>query len=189
MSGNIGNAYIRLCNKLMNKLEILKQIDDLWKIFEQVRATYPSVHPTLVGHTHIKSPQYYEDKGLNFTILFEKPLTREDIERRNGVAHWINQSVLIRLYALLEYYDIVSKTKSIGTNLDGHEEIEMLRRLRNFFVHTGRYNKADKDQKVLFDRIVNHFGLSVQEEEDFPIPIDSVIEIIFEKTKTYVRQI
>jgi hypothetical protein len=173
----------------MNKGELINDMDDLWNNFLQVRATHPYMRPTHVGLTSYESAPYYKIKGLNFKVQFDKPLTIEDVERLNGLGYWINQSVIVRLYALLEYYGVVSETIRINTELDGHEELDILRRLRQYFAHTGRYNETDKEQKKLFDRIVSHFKLMTYDKDRFPISIDTVIEVIYKKVKKYIEQI
>ncbi len=122
-------------------------MSDLWVNFLQVRATHPYMSPTHVGLTSYESAPYYKIKGLNFRVQFDKPLTIDDLEKLNGLGYWVNQSVIVRLYALLEYYGVVSETQKINTELEGHEEVDILRRLRNCFAHTGRYNETDNQQK------------------------------------------
>jgi hypothetical protein len=173
----------------MDKDELIKDIDELWNHFFQVRATYPYARPNHVGKTFIESAPYYRLKGLHLRVEFGQPLTMDDIERLRELGYWINQSVIIRLYALLEYHGVVSDTIRIDTTLDGHEEIDILRRLRKYFAHTGRYNETDKDQKRLFDRVVAHFNLIGHDKDRFPISIDTVVQVIFEKAKIYVGQI
>jgi len=173
----------------MDKVELLKEMDDLWTNFLQVRATYPYARPTHIGKTLIESPPYYRNKGLKFKLEFEKPLTDEDVKRLKGLGYWINQSVIIRLYALLEYYGIVSEEIKINHDLDGHDELDILRRLRRYFVHTSKYNPADNEQLKLFNRIIEHFKLSIYEKDVLPIPIDTVVEVIFKKIKKYIEQI
>lgn len=96
-------------------------MDDLWNTFLQVRATHPYIRATHIGQTSYESAPYYKIKGLNFKVQFVKPLTKEDVERLNGLGYWVNQSVIVRFYALLEYYGVVSETKKINIELEGHD--------------------------------------------------------------------
>lgn len=172
----------------MDKEQLKKDMDDLWSNFLQVRATHPYMRPKHIGLTTYASAPYYKVKGLDFRIQFGKPLTMEDIERLNGIGYWINQSVIIRLYALLEYHGVVSDKIKINKELEGNEDVDILRRLRKYFAHTGRYNPADGEQRKLFERVVRHFGLTDYDANKFPISIDTVIEKIFERTKRYIEQ-
>jgi hypothetical protein len=173
----------------MDKAELNRDLEDLWNNFLQVRATYPYARPTHVGQNFIQSAPYYRSKGLKLKVTFDNPLTMDDVERLRELGYWINQSVIVRLYTLFEYYGVISERKKIETKLDGHQEVDILRRLRKYFAHTGRYNEQDPEQKKLFDRIVNHFNLVIYDKDRFPIPIDMVIEVIFQRTKKYVEQI
>jgi hypothetical protein len=173
----------------MDKAELINDMDDLWNNFLQVRATHPYMRPTHIGLTSYESAPYYKIKGLNFKVQFDKPLTKEDIERLNGLGYWVNQSVIVRLYALLEYYGVVSKKRKINIEFEGHEEVDILRRLRKYFAHTGHYNETDREQKKIFDRIVTHFKLKSYDTDRFPISIDTVIEVIYKGTKRYIEQI
>jgi hypothetical protein len=173
----------------MDREELINDMNDLWTNFLQVRATHPYMRPTHVGLTSYESAPYYKIKGLHFRVQFDKPLTMDDVERLNGLGYWVNQSFIVRLYTLLEYYGVVSETKKINTELEGHEEVDILRRLRKYFAHTGRYNETDNEQKKLFDRIVSHFRLVTYDKDRFPISIDTVIEVIYKKTKRYIEQI
>lgn len=173
----------------MDKVELIKDIDDLWDHFFQVRATYPYERPNHVGQTFIESAPYYKLKGLDLRVEFGRPLTIDDIERLRELGYWVNQSVIIRLYALFEYHGVVSGTARINTTLAGYQELDILRLLRKYFAHTGRYNQTDKEQKRLFDRVVSHFKLIGHDKDRFPLPIDAVIQVIFEKVKIYIRQI
>lgn len=173
----------------MDKEALYKDIDDLWENFFQVRGTYPYARPNHVGQTFLESAPYYKQRGLNLRVEFGRTLTIEDVEKLRELGYWVNQSAIVRLYALLEYYGVLSDKVRINAELEGHEEVDILRRLRKYFAHTGRYKETDKDQKKLFDRIVRHFKLTGHDEDRFPIPINTVIEVIFKKAKVYVRQI
>lgn len=182
--------YANVGGKLqMNKGELLNDIEDLWSNFLQVRAAYPYARPTHIGQTFIESAPFYRQRGLNLRLEFGRQLTADDVEKLQELGYWINQSVIIRLYALLEYYGVVSETIRINTNLEGHEEVDILRRLRKYFTHTGKYNETDKDQKKLFDRIVSHFKLETHDTDRFPISIDTVITVIYNKIKRYIELI
>ena len=176
----------------MEKDELLKEMDLLWSNFIQVRAPFPYPRKEHVGKSVLESSPFYKAEGINMKIEYEHALTKSDIERLRNLCYWINQSFLIRLYTLLEYYKLVSKnpTKNkIRKELDGHEELDILRRLRNQFAHTGKYNPDDGAQEILFNRIVKQFKIEAKDidERIFPIPIDKVIKVIFEKVKKYVE--
>jgi len=165
---------------------ILKEIEILWDLHLEVRATFPKAKVEHVGLKQISSPSYYANRGFNYKLEFDKPLEPEDVKRLNKLGHWLNQSFLVRLYSILEYNKIIGDNISIDKSLPGNEELDILRRLRHAFGHTSTYNPNDPDKKQLYDRIVKHFRLTNPDLNELPIPIDQVIEPILRSIKIYV---
>ncbi len=81
---------------------------------------------------------------------------------------------------------MISDEIKIRKELAGNEEVDILRRLRKYFSHTSKYNPTDKEQLKLFNRIIEHFKLDVYDKGVLPIPIDTVIEVVFERAKKYI---
>jgi hypothetical protein len=173
----------------IKRMELLNEIDSLWSIFSQVRAAYPYARKHHVGKTFVESSPYYVSRGLKYKLEFNRVLKDEDIIKMNELSHWVNQSSLIRLYALLEYHQIIAKNIKIDTSVEGHEELALLRLLRNTFSHTSKYNPKNKQQKKLYERIVKHFNVAQPLENFMPIPINEVIQKIFEKVKVYCEKV
>jgi hypothetical protein len=174
-----------------DKIELNRAINKLWKNFVQVRSTYPYGRPEFIGRNTLPVRPYYRSQGLGSQILFPNKITKKDISLLNELGYWINQSAIIRLCALLEAYKVITKTSRINANLEGHEEVDIQRRLRNYFVHTKKYDSSDPDQLKLYNRVVSHFNLTDEESSKFnlPIPINTVVEKIFTKVKLYISQI
>lgn len=174
-----------------DKVELNKAINKLWKNFLQVRSTYPFGRSEFIGKNVLPIRPYYKNRGLGSQIVFPNKITKEDISLINELGYWINQSAIIRLCALLESYGVITKKSKINVNLKGHEEVDIQRRLRNYFAHTNKYNPKDPDQLKLYNRIVEHFKLTEKESSKFnlPIPINSVVDKIFMKVKLYISQI
>lgn len=80
-------------------------------------------------------------------------------ERRSTAAgHWINEAFVIRLCAVLEAYHVLSSSKSIDSDLEGAESIDICRRLRHKFAHaTGSIN--DREAKKLDARMRKRYEL------------------------------
>ena len=116
-----------------------------------------------------------------------------DIARINGIGQWLNESYVVRLYALLNSRKIVSDRVSIDFDLPGSTEIDLLRRLRRVVAHTsGRYNADDPDEQKLCARLREHFGLANGNpgaENHYPLPIDEVLAPLTEACKEYVGAI
>lgn len=172
----------------MDTTPIIQEIDTLWNLHLEVRATFPNAKTKHVGLSKISSSSYYTKKGFNYELNFPKPLQEEDIIRLRHLGHWLNQSFLIRLYSILEHGEIVGQKIKIDKDLSGNEELDILRRLRNAFGHTSAYNPHDGEKAKLFKRIVKHFNLSDPKPDELPIPIDQVIEPIYIAIKKYVKE-
>jgi len=142
----------------------------------------------MIGSQQLKTAPFYWNKGFPVTFSFSGPLTQKDIQKNNEVGHWINENVVVRLYAILQSYSILSETTSINQSMDGWKEVDLLRRLRNVIAHTsGRYNPNNIDHKKLLEELVSHFNLSNGNRKEFPLLIDKVIYPLFEGSKRYVR--
>ncbi len=168
--------------------EIIKEMDAQFKKFVNCRAHFPYLNESVLGKKQLVTAPYYMKKGFEIFFHFNQAITEEHIIKSNEIGHWINQNFIIRLYALLEYHQIVSKKISIDQTIKGWEELDLLRRLRQFFSHTsGKYNPHDKDQKKLLQRLTKHFKLSLKNPRDFPISLDTVVEPLFKGCKEYVK--
>jgi hypothetical protein len=144
--------------------------------------------PGMVGSQQLSTAPFYWHKGFRITFSFNKPLTKKHIQKNNEIAHWINENVIVRLYAILESYRILSEKISIDHLIDGSKEVDLLRRLRNVIAHTsGRYNPNNADHKNLLKELISHFGLSNGNRKEFPLDIDKVIYPLFEGCKRYVQ--
>lgn len=168
--------------------EIIEQIEQNWQNLLLVRSVSPYLKDYMAGRRDSPTAPYYRNRGYGAMVWFDEPLTREKIEAINLATHWVNQGFVVRLYAFLEYCGIY---KEIYHDLDGHDEIDILRWLRNWFAHTsGYYDPTDDQRRETYERIVSHFNLDRQSCPEsnrlFPIPIDYVLEPLIEGCKRYV---
>lgn len=171
----------------MDKIEeIIEHIDDIYSYYRHSRSFVPYLNPKLVGKN--ESPPFNINRNVTVTVIFNEPLTKDFILLNNQIAHYLNQNFLIRLYALLDYHQVVSEKEKINKDLPGADEVDILRRLRRLFSHTsGKYNPSNNEHLELVQRIISFFNLSITEPNDFPISIDKVIEPIVIKTKEYIK--
>lgn len=174
--------------------DILSQIEAQLSKLLSTRAVFPHMKENLIGARNCRTAPFYQHHGFDITFTFAAPLTAERIDEINEIGHWINQNYVVRLCALLESYGVISKTEPINTELDGHEEVDILRRLRNEFAHTaGWYDPTDPEERRLRDRIIEHFSLNAENHPElrgkFPIPIDEVLVPLTEGCKRYVQKL
>ena len=146
----------------------------------------------MIGERSCRTAPFYQRRGFGITFRFAEPLTAERIDEINEIGHWINQNYVVRLCALLEAHNVISRTRSINADLDGHDEVDILRRLRNEFAHTeGWYNPTGPEQRRLQNRLIEHFSLEPENHPEasdkFRIPIDEVLVPLTEGCKRYVQ--
>jgi hypothetical protein len=167
--------------------KICENIDQIWQYHLNVRSHFPFARKEHLGKQIIESSPYYANHGYIIKYDYGKELENDDIVRINKLSNWLNQNVLIRLYALMNYNDFVGEKIKIDKSRNGWKELDLLRRLRNLFAHTdGSYNSEDEEQSILVEELKSHFSLEQDTFDHFPISIDSVIEPIFEGCKAYV---
>jgi hypothetical protein len=172
----------------MDKNLILEIIDQLLNNFFKIRARFPSIGYDKIGQQHLRLSAYFQKRGLDAEIDFGRQLSKDDITDNNDLAHWINQNVLIRLYAILNSFQIIGDRIAINKNIDGFRELNFLRRLRNQYTHNlGKLNLKNPEQVKLATEINGYFELGITDIQDFDVSMDKVIEPIFSACKKYVE--
>ena len=116
--------------------EVLERIEQHWQNLLFVRSLSPYLSDNLVGTTAIRTGTYYIHRGYEATLRFDEPLTQERIRQLDLATHWVNQGFVIRLYAFLNYCGVCGDGVKINQKLNGWGELDILRRLRNYFAHT-----------------------------------------------------
>lgn len=150
----------------------------------------------MVRHTHSNYPLIEESHIDQVPILrfsvgdniiysnYEKPITKEFRDLNNNIAQFHNQNFLVRLYSVLNNYQVFQNFKPADC-----PELKILKDLRNIFGHSlGNYNKEDSDQRNLMRRIIKIFHLEDKEYDDFPISIDTIINQIIKASINYVNK-
>jgi len=172
-----------------NVSTLLREMDNIWKKTTKCRSLFPYADRNSVGQQKARTAPYYRQFGFDVGFDFGMGLTIDAIDEINSVGHYINQNFVIRLFALLEYYQIIGNNVQLDHTIKEWEEVDILRRLRGKFAHSsGGYNPDDPEQKKLCQRIVRHFGLNDTNPPDFPLPIDEVLERIFCACKRYAKE-
>jgi hypothetical protein len=178
----------------MNSTKTLfDEIDAQYQYLFSTRSVFPYMDESAIGNSKSRTGSLYTNKGFDVQFDFGRPLTKDDVGRIRAIGHWINQNYVIRLCALLEANRIIPTEREgkIDKNLEGSDEIDILRRLRNKFAHSsGRYDPNDPDNKKLYERIVDHFNVSSAQDSgtatDYPLNIKRVLLALTEGCKKYV---
>ena len=173
--------------------EIIQRIEQQWEDLLRVRSAFPTMRDNVIGAQHVSTAPFYLHHGYHIRLSFPQPLTRETIEEVNQIGRWLNESYVIRLCALLEFYQIIPREGQgrIDQSLEGHEAIDILRRLRNALLHrSGRHNPEDVDSRKLYERIVQTFSVPAESSTTaviYPVHIDSFLLPLTAACKCYVK--
>ena len=168
--------------------EILSEIESLRTDFRACRSYFPFLPSEAIGTRQLTTAPYYIDHGFHVSFVFAHPLTAEQRTRNNDIGDWINQNVIVRLCALMEYHGMFSSEITIDQNIDGWKELDIARRLRQVFAHkSGKFNPDDCRERTLMEEIIRHFRVASHAPERFPLDIRMVIDPIFEGCMRYIR--
>lgn len=176
----------------MRKDKIIQEIKILREKYIKCRAYFPYISSEMMGQKQFITPPLYRGEGHTCIFQFHEPITEKDIKNNNEIGHWINQNVIIRLYALLDSNHIVSNKVKIRKEIDSWEYVDILRRLRGIFAHaSGHYDKKNDDHKKLIAEINKQFNLSYDPEElvEFPLSIDKIISPLFNGCIGYIKNL
>ncbi len=173
---------------MINTSKIIDQIDFHFHALLSARAVFPTTRKNMLGKHRFSTAPWYQSQGYNITLALDTPLTEERRQDINQIGRWMNENYVIRLYALLHSHGLVDP---IDKSINGHEEVDLLRRLRNALAHgDGSYNPQDKKNRRTYERMVEMFNLKTERAETaryFPVHIDDFLAPMTEKCKQYVR--
>jgi len=174
--------------KKQKALVVLAQIDVQIAFLLRCRSVFPRLGGDLVGQRTFEAPEYYRQHGHDVVVTLPEPMTAGFISDLNNLAHWLNENFVLRLFAVLESNGLFRAR--IRNELDGHDEMDMTRRLRNMIGHGGLYDPDDADKRKLYDRIVQHFQVNSQSYLDdpmvYPLGVGQVLVPLAEGCKRYV---
>ena len=173
-----------------NSEEVLSILDNLWMNFKNCKAYFPAIENDMIGETIIPTAPYYIADGLQISFILNEPLDQSKINKIHEIGHWISQNFIVRLCALLESRGIISKdeTKKIDQNIDGWIDIDLVRRLRNYFAHSsGKFNPSIDEHIKTMKVLGEHLNINIDGRDDFPLDIAMVLEPLFKGCKKYAE--
>jgi hypothetical protein len=163
--------------------KICAEIEIQWKYLLITRAVFYSKFPEKDSY---ESPLFYQQRGFTFRVELP-PMTDDFNITASGVAVWLNQNYVIRLFGILDSKKIIK----YGIE-NGAEIIELIKILRNNVgAHsTGRQvGKRKTDLRKATLLINKLFGREIKLEDlhQFKLSIDSVLEPMKTQTIDYVK--
>lgn len=168
-------------------MHFVELIDQQMQLLLHSRSVFPYMPDDAVGKSSFATGSFYRERGHDASINFGRPLSETERAAWNSIGHWMNQNFIVRLWSILD--ESGQAHPKIDKNVDGADEVDIIRRLRNKYGHSsGACNPSDPEDRKLKNRIIDHFGLSEADfaDEDFPIPIDKVLMPLAQGTKRYL---
>ena len=166
--------------------DLLAELDHLQGLLLECRAVFPTMTVEMIGQRQFSTAPYYQRRGYKAQVRLEQPITEDFIKRQRQLGRWINENALIRLFGILNYRGLFQK---LDKSLPGYAEMDILRRIRNALTKTPLdYQPEVGENLKLRDAVVQHFALGEHDiQEQIPIPINKVIDPIFEACRNYIR--
>jgi len=157
----------------------IETIDSLWRSHYNARSLFPRMDAALAdsGQDGWSPPSFY-DESPYLLVTMKQPISAADVEFNNYVAHWMNENFIIRLYAILQAYDVA---KVDAPNASGYDEYKIVRRLRDKLAHgsSGRYDASDKNDRDALERL-RRVGRGFVEPDDYDGRFDlSISGVLF----------
>ena len=166
---------------------LLTELDHLQGLLLECRAVFPTIDAGMIGQREFVTASYYQRRGYPAHVRLEHPISADFIARQRQLGRWINENALIRLFGILNHRGLFEK-KNLDKGLPGYPEMELLRRIRNVLTKTSLdYRPNDAENRRLRETVIRHFDLGEHDiQEQIPLPIDKVIDPIFEGCRKYI---
>ena len=171
---------------LLPKPEIEKicaEIEAQWEYHLITRAVFYSKFPEKDSY---ESPPFYQERGYRFKV--ELLLKTEDFNRAaRGVAVWLNQNYVIRLFGILDSIGIIKFGIENSSGI-----IELIKIFRNNVgAHsTGRQVGKRKPELRKATLLINKLfrrEIELEDLDHFKLSVDSVLEPMKIQTIDYIK--
>lgn len=175
--------------RIANEQEVLGAIDLVKDKLIKCRAYFPYMPPDLLGQRGFETAPLYEASGHSLVFGLSEPLSEEERGRNNAVGHFINQSYVVFLWSILEYYGVVG---NIEQTLPYWQHVDILRRLRHVTAHrAGEYDPSIAAHRRMYDKLQELYGLGPECTSErataFPLSIDQVLLPLTEGCRNYAK--
>jgi hypothetical protein len=201
---NHWNAFLKRCmiKPMVKKVqlsnnqidEVCNEIEHQWFYILMTRAVFTNKH--FPRETQYVSPGFYSDKDIKFKIEILTPNTANFQRGASGLNSWHNKNYVIRLYGILEKYQIIYSGRKAYKN----ELMDLIYCLRpEIGAHgSGRKPKDGEGKRKLrkATSLINKLFprddgkiYDIQQVEDYWLPIDGVLEKMKDQSIEFVRSL
>ncbi len=160
--------------------ELEEEVNRIWKLHRNTRSVFPYFSETKLVFERSNHFKVWNHPILESGLLsFKKPISKEMIPELNEIGGYLNQNFVIRLFALMNYYNLVGSQGSIQEGVSGCKDVLIMVKLRQHFSHSsGRVNPKRRESVNLRDEIYNFYKVDpkTQDPLEFAIPLIKVLE-------------
>lgn len=169
--------------------EICNEIEHQWLYLLMTRAVFNNAYfPT---HNSYSSPSFYTNRKIEFKVSLPEDKSEAFQKGATGLKNWLNQNYVIRLYGVLEKYQILySGHKAYKNSL-----MILLFELRpKIGAHSSGRKPSDRKHLRKATRMINDLfkkdrELNIDEVEHYALPLDSVLEPMKNQAIQFVRSL
>ena len=149
--------------------EISSEIERQWSLHLISRAAFPS--KITDRYPKYESPSYYSGKGIHLSIEYIN-LDQKHYKSLDGIGHWLNQNFIIRLFGILNEYNV-----DVAGKIDENDFTKIVAYLRQKVgAHSkGKRNPQNTDAQEITDLLRKYFDEGIDRKEqgvagyrDFP---------------------
>jgi hypothetical protein len=166
--------------------EICEEVENQWEYHLLARAAFPS--NIMEGIPEYESPPFYIQQGIRMKVCVPVPLSPVMERGIDGIAHWLNQNYIIRLFGILDEYRVITAGKE-ASNPYTHI-LAILR--HNVGAHSRGYRNPERTEVPKVTQLIQeHLDPSVLAEDvrHFNLSIDTVLHRLKEHCVRFVRSL
>lgn len=163
---------------------ICDEIERQWEYHLVTRAVFPVNAATAASE--FTSPRFYQHYGAFFRVIVKDPASPLIRRALRGLPHWLNQNFIIRLFGLLDEYNVITAGK-----LEKNAFTGIIAGLRHLVgAHSSGYPSPQKREFKQVTRLIKaHLDpdVDVDSVRDFHLDIKKVLRPLKEKCLEFVR--
>jgi len=176
----------------MDKQEILDAIRILESNHENLRKLLRYRKPEEVGQRELKGNIFNSQNNFSYVFRFERTVDNQTIKELNHWGHYLNQNVIIRLFAILQEFDVLKYGKEVDKTIAGGQEMVLLKKLRHVLAHeSGQYFPKKNNHRKTAELMIELLGINfdLDNSTEFDLSISTVIRPLFNGARQYLSQL